>query len=201
MTVQIRAAMSFRFMSSVYTVSILVSGLAVCLTLLLQPTIVSMWNPWYRQQLIHRFLDTIVTTQTLDAQELWLFRERLSPGSMTFNTAAVDMFQTYRIVAVEPEKDTLLMTFTSAALRSTDTLTKNQYALDEVQKQLPEGTTVRTRTPQLLLAELPDKSMFLSALMPLSELKRANGFFDYLPSEEEQIRGAAWLHQSYIVKE
>ncbi len=111
------------------------------------------------------------------------------------------MFQTYRIVAVEPVKDTLLMTFASKAMTSTDSLTKNQHALDEIEKKLPQGTVIRAKTSQLLLAELPDTTIVLSALLPISELKRANGFFDYLPSEEQQLQGQVWLHQSTLVKE
>lgn len=201
MMIQTRLTMNLRSIPQVYTVPLIILLASILSYLFMQPTILSVWNPLYRAQLLSQFLSQTQNVQMVDPQRFWLFRERYSPGTMQINTEAVSMLQTYRITKTHPSGMTELMKYESPRLVSTDLLTTQTNALTEFRQKLPQNAQIIDETSSYIIAELPEKKMILAFQKPISEMKKANGFFDYLPEEEKLLSGTEWLSISYIQKD
>lgn len=137
----------------------------------------------------------------IDPQRYWLFRERYSPGTMRVNTEAVSMMQTYRITQTHPSGTTELMKYESPRLLSSEHITTQTDALTQFRQKLPQSAQILDESSTYIVAELPEKKVVVAFQMPISEMKTANGFFDYLPAEEELLSGTKWFTVTYIQKD
>ncbi len=201
MMIQIRLTMNLRSIPQVYTVPLIILLASILSYVFLQPTILSVWNPLYRSQLLTQFLSQTQTTQMVDPQRFWLFRERYSPGRMQINTEAVSMLQTYRITQTHPSGTTELMKYESPGFVSSEYLTTQSNALIEFRQKLPHNAQIINESSTHIVAELPEKKVVLAFQKPIEEMKTANGFFDYLPEEEKLLSGTEWFSISYIQKD
>lgn len=201
MMIQTRLTMNLRSIPQVYTVPLIILLASILGYVFLQPTVLSVWNPLYRTKLLSQFLSQIQNTHTVDPQRFWLFRERYSPGTMRVNTEAVSMLQTYRITQTHPSGTTELMKYESLLLASSEQLTTQANTLTQFRQKLPPNAQILDESSTHIVAELPEKKVVLAFQKPISEMKTANGFFDYLPEEDELLSGTEWFTVTYIQKD
>ncbi len=201
MMIHTRLTMNLRSIPQVYTVRLVILLASILSYVFLQPTILSIWNPLYRRQLLTQFLSHTQNAQMIDPQRYWLFRERYSPGTMRVNTEAVSMMQTYRITQTHPSGTTELMKYESPRLLSSEHITTQTDALTQFRQKLPQSAQILDESSTYIVAELPEKKVVVAFQMPISEMKTANGFFDYLPAEEELLSGTKWFTVTYIQKD
>lgn len=201
MIMQMRFTKFFRAMPQVYTVCCVVLCVALFSFFFLQPTVLSSWNPVYRKFLLSQFLSETKRMQEVDPQKFWLFRERYSGGNMSINPQSVGIFQTYRVIGRNASGATELFNYQSARLKSTDSITTDRQALTARYAEVLKKATIVQQSPSHIIADLPGGILMITFQKPISEMKKANGFFDYLPNEEKILDGTEWLNTTYIQKE
>lgn len=201
MIMQMRFTKFFRAMPQVYTVCCVVLCVALFSFFFLQPTVLSSWNPIYRNYLLSQFLSETERMQEIDPQKFWLFRERYSGGNMQINPESVGIFQTYRIIGRNASGATELLRYQSTHLKSTDSITTDKQALTSRYAEVLKNATIVQQSSAYLVADLPSGILMIAFQKPISEMKKANGFFDYLESEEKILDGTEWLNTTYIQKE
>lgn len=165
-------------------------------TAFLHPGIRPRWDAGYRANLFDTFISSVTTSGTIDPQAYWVFRERFSPGTFTINTAAVDIYQTFRITELTGNK-TALLYYDSDFLQSTDSLVTKGSLQDSISADAKTIFSNPTNTIQIWQRD--DQTTYLRFIFPIAEMQKANGFFDYLSSEMALIENTYWLHESVLV--
>lgn len=152
-----------------------------------------LWS-WQRQRILDAFISQLETEKTVNPQAFWQFREFYSPGEFAFNPQAVGIFQTLRLVKLsDPETEVLY--FHSPKLQSTDSLitTPTLYT-----QKKPHSAQVLWESERATLYRSGPEELTLIFYASIDEMRTANGFFDYLPSEQELLQGKYWLNQTII---
>lgn len=178
--------------------------LIIPLLLCFHPGIKPRWNSCYRRRLLNQFLQNLTDNKQINPQQFWLFRERYSPGTFKINSQAVGVFQTFRIIDVNPKGQTDLLFYKSPYLNSTDSLVPDNFRIQDLAKKIDTKEIIVQENNILLLRETTadqDKQSEIYELwflLPIEEMKTANGFFDYTSSEMELIQDKLWLNHSII---
>lgn len=164
----------------------------------LQPTVVSWWSSIYRKIILNTFITQLEASKQVDPQGFWEFRERYSPGVMSLESDSVGIYQTYRIEHIASESATALLYYQSPLIESIDSVTKDLDVVKKLHQQLPASAKIMVQTDKLLLAKMSESEFQLAFLLPIEEMKKANGFFDYLPQEQKLLDGTMWLNTTTI---
>jgi hypothetical protein len=165
--------------------------------LLFHPGTRSRWDNNYRLRLADQFLSQLLDQQSLDPQAFWIFRERYSPGYFSLNSRAVKVFQTYRIVETNDAGITELIYYHSPRISSIESVTSQPIELATKAAQI-DSAFVLLKTDQLLLTQTNPDEYELWFQLPVVEMMKANGLFDYLPAEMDQLQDKYWWHYSKI---
>jgi hypothetical protein len=169
--------------------------LVLASVLCFHPSVRPRWDKSYREQLLSQFIIDVQVSKVVDAQKYWIFREKFSPGNFVFNDQAIDVFQTYRIVNLDPKGVTKLLTYSSPYLSSVDSVVP---LTTESIKLIDSSGEKLLSTKEVLLVKNDNGSYQLNFLLPISEMKKANGFFDYLEKENELLKDQVWLNSTTI---
>ncbi|KUK84196.1 MAG: hypothetical protein XD98_0110 [Microgenomates bacterium 39_6] len=168
---------------------------------LLQPTVRANWDNSYRNNLLNEWISSIAKENVLNAQEFWLFRERYSPGHFTYNPDHVDLYQTFRIVDRNNSGKSELLYYHSPRIKSVESITTNNNELNEIVAAINSELILLKSENLLIYRDVDDNStplLHLYFLKSIDEMRKTNGFFDYLSSEREILEGTYWLHYSKI---
>lgn len=179
--------------------------LIITLSLYLHPGIKPRWNSHYRTRLLDNFLQDIQTMKKIEPQSFWIFRERYSPGTFKINPETIGVFQTFRIVNVNQKRKTDLLFYDSPYLQSTESLTSNLEIINQLAQNVPKEQ-VELQTADILLIKKQEEENSektigqyeLWFVLPIEQMKKANGFFDYTSDERELIEDKYWLNHSLI---
>ena len=168
-------------------------GLVLLTIALLHPGVRPRWDRSYRQQLFATFL-TDLHASGLDPQAFWLFRERFSPGTFTINPEAVGIFQTFRVTDLSAD-ETWLLAYKGSYIDSTDSIVPTASLSAYIQV---DNEYLYVSDQVALKWQDTDKKIQLVFILPISEMKKANGFFDYLPEEMTLLEDKYWLNQTEL---
>jgi len=182
----------------------LIIGLLVLLfSVSLHPTISTSFFANKNQNRIEEFITQVKENKTIDTMVYWELRELTSRGSFSINPNSVKLFQTYRIVNIEPSGKTALLYYTSPYILSTESVVDQKFSLLEVAQDY-ENSEVLLKTDQILLIQnqpksnSAQKSFELWFLLPIQEMKQTVGFFNYTSDELDLLENSNWLHHSII---
>lgn len=172
----------------------IIIAILIVTTILFHPGIRPNLDHSYRQNKLSEFIRNIKEEKKLDPQKYWLFRERYSPGDFRYNDDAIEMLQTFRIVKLNDIGATELLYYSGKYLNSTDSVTTDL----SLEKEVVEGGSLIIDLENLQLIKMQNNSYILKFLLPISEMKKANGFFDYLESENKLLENKFWLNKTVI---
>jgi hypothetical protein len=187
----------FRSIPQVYTFPLVLLGVILILFVVLQPTVISWWSSLYRKTILNTFITQLETSKQINPQTYWQFRERYSPGYMKMNGLVVGMRQTYQIIELPEAQAVQFMSYDSPYLESVDSILADQNILKSFAEGLP-AESIRLQTDSILLTQKDPTHVQLSFVLPIEEMRKANGFFDYLPQEQQLLEDKLWLNTTTI---
>lgn len=194
---------SFFFTSTVYTFPLIILLLTLLVFIFYHPGIRPKWDQKYRINLFNNFLQNTIKQNQINPQAYWLFRERYSPGTFKPNQNAVGFFQTFKITSLQESKTTDLLYYNSSFFMSTDSVTKDKTILNKIKELNTEKVLLNTTT--VFVTESKNeinsklKKINLWFLLPIEEMKLANGFFDYTTDELKLLEDSFWFNHSEII--
>lgn len=169
----------------------------------LTPALSNTLFPPIRQQKLSNFITTLKQTQKLDPQTYWQFREFYTPGTSTFsNTYQISPEQIPNDVSqvLNPLKDQAsispFLVFNSSRIHSLDALTAKSL---DLLTYTNSSTQYLVKTPHLLLSE-DEQNYYLVSLLPTTEMKKANGFFQD-DTNSPYFDNKYWLDVAVIKKQ
>lgn len=192
----------FFFTSTVYTLPLIFLLLTIIVALFLHPGIRPRWDKKYRANLFNNFLEQILHDKKVDAQKFWVFRERFSPGYFELNQAVTDFKQTFTISTLDDSQTTPLLFYHSPFLNSVDSISKDASPLLEI-KENYQGQIIFDEE-NLFITEIEMgkdrlKKYNIYFILPIEEMKKANGLFDYTSDEIQLLEDKFWLNNSEII--
>ncbi len=149
-----------------YTAFAIVSVIILIGIALLHPTLNSLFFPFIRTYKRERYIAHILSTQKIDPQEFWQFREFYYPGSITFT----------KVKGVT----TPHTVFISKYLKS------EEFLIDAKPQQNSIQINQTTGGVEILFTK------------PVSEMIRANGFFDSKDKDKQFLNGTMWFVRTFI---
>lgn len=186
-----------KILPSVKVISLMVVLMPLIAFMFFQPSVRASWDSNYRKNLLVDFITDVKSSGKINPQKYWYFRERYSPGSFTFNKNAIDLLQTFRIIDLDVDKRTDLLFYDSRYLDSTDSvLPASQSAEFKTQVIAQNQSEVILESDNFVLHKPNDKTVELVFILPIEEMKRANGFFDYLESENQLLEDKVWFNKT-----
>jgi len=165
---------------------------------ILSPKISSMLFPQKREMVLQTFISSIKQNNSIDAQKFWEFREFYSPGYFTFDRNGLNNTQ---IKTVENKTgifvnmqhvSRIFLTFTSPHLNSYEALVTTTKLSDVVNSQALGPKTIFSNSNTLMYKDSQGLTHVIF-LKPLSEMERANGFFNYTDTDKSIVAGKNWL--------
>lgn len=167
---------------------------------ILSPKISSLVFPTKRQILFNNFVKTVRNTNQMNGQTYWEFREFYSPGYFTFSETGIEknlLKETKKKINVrlnEEKIDLNFLVFSSPHVSSLDMLTKQtDLSLIIPKQQLLKENIIFINKNSLIYKESP-KNIKIIFLLSNSEMRKANGFFDYLDKDKKITEGENWLN-------
>lgn len=171
--------------------------------ILLSPKISAELFSFKRQVILNEFIAK-TKANGIDPREYWKFREFYSPGYFTFSRTGIEsakLTETQKEIGVKyngKNIDLTFLVFTSPKVKSLDMLTK-EMDLSKIidQKKLPQSNIVFINKTGIIYRDGPNilKSVFLFSN---SEMKKANGFFDYSERDKMLTAGENWFNVTSI---
>ena len=185
---------------SIIAIIILFVGFSI-----LQPKVSSRLLVQKRQILWSNFYTNLKSTKNIDSKNFWEFREFYSPGSFLFERDGLSREEVLKVLkgmkisSTHTENDLHFLAYRSDYISSIEVLTKEK-SIDSFIKDyylISEGDLLLRGKNYILLKQNP-KKVLLIFLLPESEMKKANGFFDYQEKDKELVRGKYWLDITLI---
>jgi len=167
--------------------------------LILTPKIASTLFPIKRQMILQTFISSTKQTNNIDPQKFWEFREFYSPGYFTFNRNGLTNAQIKTIedktgIPVDMKNvSKIFLIFTAPHLNSFEGFVTTTKLSDVVNIQaLGSKETIFSNNNTLMYKDSMG-STHVIFLKPLSEMERANGFFNYNDTDKSLVQGKNWL--------
>lgn len=166
--------------------------------LLLVPKVSSSLFPLKRTLVWNEFIESVKTSNKIDEQTYWKFREFYSPGYFNFNAQGLDPKQlslAKEVVGPETKLATgssAILFFTSKRLYSIDYLT-DLTALPQDYLTEKNGREIIFKDQRGVIFKQHDTYTIIF-LKDISEMKRANGYFEYDGRDKALVKGKHWLN-------
>lgn len=179
-------------------------SLCIVLFIFLQPHIAAYLLPFKRQELVRHFVSEVTDKKKLSGQEYWTFREFYSPGDsvldksyhLSANQMPLSLGPLYNGISLKVHSAPF-MVFTAPYMQSVDAFVGESASLQDVPAVL--GQHILVRTNKLILSENAT-SYTLLFILPISEMQKTNGFFNYTQPEKDFMQGKQWLGIAHIQK-
>lgn len=165
---------------------------------LLEPKVSALIFPLKRQLVFQNFIKGVKRNGKIDPQEYWQFREFYSPGYFLFNRnglSAKDIGNFEQNAGVEKGKLIPFLLFTSTHLKSIDALTTDNVFFKNL--KIPSGSEIIFQTSGQQIYKNNGRYTILFELR-VSDMKRANGFFDYTGTDKKLVEGKYWVNITLI---
>ncbi len=165
--------------------------------LLFTPRVASSIFPFKRAMVFDGFLKNTRQVNSIDPQKYWEFREFYSPGYFDFSDKGIDATKVSNALQklnISPQDISIYFAkFNSKHLISLDGLTKDR-ALSEVFDKSKAGIKeVLFENSNSIIYKNNQDQTFVVFLLPISEMKKANGFFDYENKDKNLLKDKNWF--------
>jgi hypothetical protein len=182
--------------------SLVFFGLAAAIILisflLLSPRVSSALFPFRRAMVWDNFISTARSTNNIDPQKFWEFREFYSPGYFELKTTGLDnntVQEALSLIDVPIKRQAINLPFdkfTSSRVTSLDSLTTQKTLIDILEKDIPQSDVLLRTNTGIIYKE--GKSIKIVFVKPENEMKKAVGFFEYDGKDKEVTKGKYWLN-------
>lgn len=166
--------MNIRFQNILIIVSLFLVLIAY---LFLQPHISNVL-PFIRQHRLNSLINNSIKNKAISAQEFWEFREFYAPGTIKIDRPS--------------------MTFKSNRITSIETLVNSKSTLKAFVKRSDKWNILFENETNLIAQE--DSSTYIYFIKPISEMSRANGFFDYKDKDKKMLENKKWYVYTKVSK-
>lgn len=150
----------------------------------------------FRQKNIwNNFINKIREKKEINALDFWEFREFYSPGYFQFNKANIEISSILQFYNLEKPKNDFLF-FTSDKLKSTESIVndKNYFTKENL-----NCTEIIFENDNSILCKTKTGEIRIRFIKTIEDMKKANGLFDYIKSENELLEGKFWLNETVII--
>ncbi len=190
---------SIFFLNILLVIIILFSGFSI-----LTPKISSRLYAQKREILLNDFLSNLKKDGKIDGQKYWQFREFYSPGSFIFNRKGLsdkDLDETFAKLGVSKSffaQDLFFLKYDSRRVSSIDMLSHDSILKSTSEMVTGEEDGIVQSGKNYLLIERSEQNYLLFFILPESDMKKSNGFFDYVEKDKELVKGKYWKNISII---
>ncbi len=166
--------------------------------LVLVPKVSSSLFPFKRTLVWNEFIESVKTSNKIDEQVYWKFREFYSPGYFNFNAQGLDakqLSQAREVVGPETKFATgssAILFFTSQRLYSIDYLTDMSTLPQEYLSEKDGREIVFKDQRGIIYKERETYTIIF--IKNLSEMRKANGYFEYDGRDKSLVENKHWLN-------
>lgn len=171
--------------------------------LFLSPKISAELFVFKRQSALSEFINNS-KTNGINSQEYWKFREFYSPGYITFSRNGINknlLNETQEKIKIkynEKNIDLTFLVFSSPKINSLDMLTKQTDLTSVVALQQLQKENIIFMNKNSLIYKESSKIIKIIFLLSNSEMRKANGFFDYLDKDKKITEEENWFNITSI---
>ncbi len=184
--------------------ALIIGVLVVLVYILLQPK-VSVWLfPFKRQMIWNEFEQKVKTQHAVDARTFWQFREFYYPGYFKFEWEGFDKTKTkeaadnLHIQLLPDASASAFLIYNSGKLHSVEALVNNDELSRTIKDSSFQHADVILEDKSNLIYLTPKKARIIF-IKPVSEMVKANGYYDYKdPEDSAHIAGKYWLSVSEV---
>lgn len=183
---------------------LIIGAVVILAFIFLQPKLSAWLFPFKREMIWNEFQQKVKTNNAVDAKTFWQFREFYYPGYFKFERLGFDQAKTneaaYNLhVELLPEASaSAFLIYNAGKLHSLEALVNT----DNLSKTLRDSGSNRADvilddTSNLMY--LSPKKARIIFIKPISEMVKANGYYDYKdPKDSALIDGKYWLSVSEV---
>lgn len=183
--------------SSIFLVTLFI------LFITLQPSLKGVLFPKNSKDRLQQLIDATISKKTIDSQLFWETREFTAPGVFHFEREGLSE----KLVKEAMKKQRInvltqslypFLTFSSSKWESIEFLTE-QTVLSNVVSDYPSlCTKIQFQKSSELICTLDNGSTLIAFIKPISQMKKANAFFDFAGRDGVIVEGKYWLSVSTI---
>ena len=147
-----------------------------------------------REMTFNSFLDKTKQEQKINPQEFWKFREFYSPGYFELKDQGLDNSEiksATQEIGLSPNDVIFTSLFRSKHSISLDGLTENETLGEVVDLNSIQNVTFQNENSAIFTNNSGETIMIF--LLPISEMKKANGFFEYDGKDKELLENKYWF--------
>ncbi len=172
--------------------------------ILLVPKVSSRVFPQKREQILNNFISQTVKEGKIDPQKYWEFREFYSPGYFDFSEKGIDMSDLKDELSDLSRSadmiDLYFLGFHSKNLISLDGLTEEASLNKVFDNRKLSVKEVLFENHNAIIYKDTNGQIYIVFLLPISEMKKANGFFDYNKKELKFLDKKHWYNITKLKK-
>lgn len=168
----------------------------IIIFILLEPKVSSLFFPWRREAVLQSFEAKTQSKQQIEPQEFWEFREFYSPGYFIVdkNGLSTSELSANKNIFNLHGKYLPVDIFNSNKVKSLEALVESEKLTDFIRQ--PNIKSLLNSPNQIMYNS--GNYLFVEFIMPISQMQKANGFFDYTGDDKEMLKGKFWLSVSRI---
>ena len=148
-----------------------------------------------RDMTYNSFVSKTQNNQKLDPQEFWKFREFYSPGYFELKDQGLensDVQSAVDEIGLTPKGVTYTSLFRAKHSISLDGITESNSLDEIIDTKSLENITFQNENSVILTNNMNQKIIIF--LLPVSEMKKANGFFEYDGKDKELLENKNWFN-------
>lgn len=175
------------------TISIIVVFLAF---IIFSPRISSAIFPFKRQMELSNFTNQAKSENRIDPRRFWEFREFYSPGFFKFSNQGINESESSSLLSdfkINPQNVNIYFSkFDSKNLDSLDGLTTKTKINEILNKNDLDVKQTLFENSNTLIYKNSNDQTYIIFILPITEMKKANGFFDYT-EDKKILQGKNWI--------
>lgn len=189
-----------------YIPILLVATATIVLFLLFTPKISARIFPFLSDYRLQSFIKSTQSTNSIDPQSYWEFREFYSPGSFEVNKTGLDDTEVLSLVSdlgISWNTDTIgipFLKFTSPNTQSVDYLTESQTLSNILLSESIDKAAVLFQTDTDLIIKSDQSTIAIIFIKSPEDMKKANGFFDYRDVDKKLTENKHWMNITLITR-
>jgi hypothetical protein len=160
------------------------------------PRISSAFFLFKRESAFNSFLKETKSNNQIDPRKFWEFRDLYSPGYIKFSNTGIDksdISSTLNKLALDPQNVNLYFSkFDSRNLESLDGLTIESKIDKVIKNENLNIKSVLFKNSNTIIFNDAGNQTYIIFILPVSEMKKANGFFDY-GEDQKILNGKNWI--------
>lgn len=148
-----------------------------------------------REMTFNSFLDKTKQEQSINPQEFWKFREFYSPGYFELMDQGLEDSDTQSALSemgVEPNNIIYTSVFRSKHTISLDGLTEAESLKEIIDLNSLQNIVFQNENSIIFMNDKDERIIIF--ILPISEMKKANGFLEYEGKDKELIKNKNWFN-------